>query len=151
VVGYLRVRLLACVVLVSALALWTASVASADTQIGTQDSNVTVMASLTSNGRDPNVANRGDWVTARVAVKSNVFAPQWLTAIVFGDIEGTQWAFERTTLKEFGPGKVWGWTLRFPVLRFLPSGVYHLNVIGISPDVLDSSTGFASIQVNSGR
>jgi hypothetical protein len=151
VIRSLKLRLLACTAIVGLMALGASSVASADTQVGTQDSNVTVMASLTSNGRDPNVANRGDWVTARVAVKSNVFAPQWLTAIVFGDIEGTQWAFERTTLKEFGPGKTWGWTLRFPVLRFLPSGAYHLNVIGISPDVIDSSMAFASIQVNSGR
>jgi len=151
VVGHLKLRLLACTAIVGLMALGASSVASADTQVGTTDPNVTVMASLTSSGRDPNVANRGDWVTAKVAVKSNIFAPQWLTTIVFGDIEGTQWAFEKTTLKEFGPGKVWGWTLRFPVLRFLPSGAYHLNVIGISPDVIDWSEANATIQVNSGR
>jgi len=148
VVGHRNLRLLVCAAFVSLLALWASSVALATSQTDTTDANVTVSASLTSNNRiSPDIAVNGNWVTAKISVRSNLTELSYLTVYLMGNVEGTQWAFEKQILTQFQPGKVYTRTISFPVFWFMPRGVYNLSVMAISPDSFDVSAANATLRV----
>jgi uncharacterized protein YfaS (alpha-2-macroglobulin family) len=64
-------RLVTLAALVGAVVLVGASLAAANTVSGSQNSNLTVTASMLSNGADPEVATAGQTVTASGSVMNN--------------------------------------------------------------------------------
>jgi hypothetical protein len=152
VVGHLKLRLLACTAFVGLMMLGASSVASADTQVGTQDPNATVTVSLQSSGMDPNVANIGDTVRASVSVKaSNFFTGIFVHVFVFGDWTGTKVGVNKDKLLRLKPGKTWDWDARFKVRSRTPLGAFSLTAVAITPDIIDSSMATATITaVNAG-
>jgi hypothetical protein len=139
-------RLLAYTAFVCLLALGASSVASADTQVGTQDPNAAVTVSLRSSGMDPNVANVGDTVRAFVSVKtSNFFTLSFVRVFVIGDWAGTKVGVNKEKLLKLKPGKTWDWDAKFKVRQRTPLGAYSLTVLAITPDIIDSSIATATI------
>jgi hypothetical protein len=143
----LKLRLLACAAFVGLTALWAASVATADTQWGTQDSTVTVSASLLSRGSNPNVAQVGDVVDASVTMDSNVDTTTLVRVFVFGDLDGTRFSFERSKIRKLRADGSWDWSGHITVKAGTPAGTYHLTIVAITPGIIDSSTATASITV----
>lgn len=147
-VGHLKLRLLACTAIVGLMALGASSVGFANTVSDTTDPNVTVTASLKSNNRtSSDIAVNGNWVTASIAVKSNLTELSYLNVFVNGSIEGTQWAYDTSILRQFKPGKTWTKQISFPILWFMPRGVYTLSVMAVSPDSFDISNATATLTV----
>jgi uncharacterized protein YfaS (alpha-2-macroglobulin family) len=146
VVGH-RVRLLTGVTLICALALWAASVATADTQYGSQDPTVTVSASLLSSGADPNVARAGDTVYANVTMDSNVDTTSTVRVFVFGDLDGTKLSFDRTKIRKLRPDNTWDWSSKITVPAGTAPGVYHLTIVANTAGTLLESRAEATITV----
>jgi hypothetical protein len=146
VVGH-HMRLFMGVVLVSITALWAASVAAADMQVGTQDPSVTVSSSLKSRGLNPELARVGDVVDADVTVDSNVFETSYVRVYIIAGLDGTRLSFEKTKLKKIRDAGTWDWSAHAAVRSGTPPGVYNLSVIAITPGVINVSTATASITV----
>jgi hypothetical protein len=148
VVGHLKLRLLVCAALVGLTALWASSVATATTVTDSTDPNVTVTATLKSNNRlSPDIAVNGNWVTASVSVRSNMAELSYLNVFLNGQIEGTQWMYETSILRQFRPDKAYTRTISFPIFGFMPRGVYSLSVMAVSPDSFDISSATATLTV----
>lgn len=142
-----HVRLVMGIALVSLTALWAASVAAADTQVGTQDPTVTVSSSLHSRGLDPEIARIGDVVDAEVTVDSNVFETSYVRVYIIAGLDGTRLSFEKTKVKKIRDAGTWDWSAHTTVRSGTPPGVYNLSVIAITPGVINVSTATASITV----
>jgi hypothetical protein len=139
-------RVFACIAFLGLMALGASSVASADTQVGTQDPNATVTVSLRSSGMDPNVAHVGDTVRAFVSVKaSNFFTLSSMRMIVFGDWAGTKVGVTKDKLLKLKPGRTWDWEAQFKVRERTPVGAFSLTALAITPDIIDSSIATATI------
>lgn len=146
-VRHFKLRLLACAAFVGVMALWTASMAGADTQFGSQDPTVTVSASLLSRGADPNVARLGDTVDASVTMDSNVDTTSYVRVFVIGTLDGTRLAFERTKIRKLRAGGDWDWSAHVTIKAGTPPGVYTLSIIAITPGSLVESSATATINV----
>lgn len=141
-----KLRLLVCTAFAALMTLGAASAASADTQVGTQDPNMTVTVSLKSSGMDPNVAAIGDKVTAFVSVKaSNFFTLLDVHLFVFGDWTGTKAGVEKDKLLRLKPGKTWDWEAKFKVRDRTPLGMFSLSALAITPEVFDPSSATATL------
>jgi hypothetical protein len=107
-----------------------------------------VTASLKSNNRlSPEIAVNGNWVTASVSVRSNMKELSYLNVFLNGQIEGTQWMYETSILRQFRPDKAYTRTISFPIFGFMPRGVYSLSVMAVSPDSFDISSATATLTV----
>jgi hypothetical protein len=146
VVGH-KLRLLTGVALVSLTALWAASVAIADYQVGTQDPTVTVSAALVSSGANANVARVGDTVYADVTMDSNIDTASSVRVFVFGDLDGTKLSFDRTKIRKLRPDGTWDWSSKITVRSGTPAGVYHLTIVANTLGTLLESRATATITV----
>jgi hypothetical protein len=146
VVGHYA-RLLTGLALVSVTALWAASIATADTQIGIQDPTVTVSSSLLSNGPDANVARVGDTIDAAVTMDSNIDSTLAVRVYIFGDLDGTRLSFDRTKIRKLRESGTWDWSARVTLKSGTPPGEYHLTIIAVTPGTLLESKATATITV----
>jgi hypothetical protein len=147
VVGHLKLRLLACAVIVGLMALSAASIGTANTVVGTQDPTVTVSATLKSSGADPEIARVGDTVFASVTMDSNVDTTSIVRTTVFGDLDGTRFSFEKSKIKKLRADGTWDWAGKITVKAGTPPGTYHLGIVAVTVGSLSESFAIATITV----
>jgi hypothetical protein len=140
----LRMLLVLSVVAVLALAGTTNAFASSQTNTV---ADLTVSASLLSNGSNPDVAVAGNWVNVKGSV-TNSGPDQYVRLFV-----STTWplaipGIDFSKVIYMKSGQKVGFNLWVPVLRFFPSGVYSLHVGGLDAASFDEVGADASIQIN---
>lgn len=120
------------------------STAFAAAGTGTQNPDLTVAVSLTSNGANPNQATVGNTVTVQVSVKNNTARSltfQLKTRIVFPGFDYTTPAVS-VTLKA---DQTLSQTANFTVEDFIPKGTYSLTLSTSDRNGTSSATGSITI------
>jgi hypothetical protein len=142
----LRMLLVVSVVAVLALAGTTNAFATSSTNTV---ADLTVSASLLSNGSNPDVATAGNWVNVSGSITNN--GPnQWVRGFV-----STSWplafpALDYSRLFYMVSGRTIGFNFWVPVFRFTPSGVYTLHVGGLDTASFNEVGADASITIQNG-
>jgi hypothetical protein len=140
----LRMVLVLSVVAVLALAGTTSAFASSQTNTV---ADLTVSASLLSNGSNPDVATAGNWINVTGSVTNN--GPgQWVRTFVSTTGPLSIASLDFGKLWYFPAGKTRGFNVWVPVYSFYPSGVYTLHVGGLDTASFDEVSADASIQIN---
>jgi len=137
-------RLVTLVVLVGAVGLGGASIAIANTASGSQNSDLTVTASLQSSGLDPELATVGDSVTAGSSLANNTSSVQKadVSAAIIGP-NGVMYENSRTvTLPR---GKTSSVSYSLPVLSSYAPGIYTLTISAANANGASSASATITI------
>ena len=133
--------------LVVALVVGTAGLAVASTALatsatGTQNPDLTVTASLASNGANPDQATNGDQVTARYSVTNNT-AQRRRVAIKYTLQYPDGQTVTRSQKLTLAPGQTDADSFTYTVVSSFPRGTYDLTVS--ARDANGTSSATASI------
>ena len=137
-------KLLAILALFTFLSFASVSTAFASTGTGTQNPDLTVSVSYTSNGANPDQATVGDTVTLSASVTNNTarkLSVQLTAQVVAPGVQYTTPAVSVT----LQPGQTLTQTASFTVESFLPKGTYSLTLSASDKNGTSSATGSITI------
>jgi hypothetical protein len=101
--------------------------AQATTAVGTQNPQLTVRASATSDGADPDRATVGDTVTVASSVRNNTASARSVSiTYTLKDPTGHSESLSETV--RIGAHKTFSHSFSYVVDPSIPKGVYHLTV-----------------------
>jgi hypothetical protein len=133
---------------VAALALAGASVAFASSSTGNDNPDLLVSVSMVSSGTDPEVATAGDTIQVDYSVTNVSAQSEWVRFIeVDGGIPKQK---DVSELKLLDAGKTLHWSKNVKVKDNLASGIYTIDVYGLSTTSIDPSFAEATITVDNG-
>jgi len=131
-----------------ALALAGASVAVANSSTGNDNPDLLVSVSMVSNGDDPEVATRHDTIQVNYSVTNVSDQKEWVRFIEVDN--GVPKEKDVNELKQLDAGKTLHWSKHMKVDDKLASGVYTVDVYGLSTTSIDPSFAEATITVDNG-
>lgn len=143
-----KTRFVQFLVIAAALAILSvASISSAfaSTGSGTQNPDLTVVASLLSNGANPDVATNGNQITVNDSVKNNTamqLHAHLSAKLMFPNGESIALGPQQIT---FAAGQKETLTFSFTVNRFIPRGNYTVSIS--ASDSKGASSATASITI----
>lgn len=137
-------RLLGIVGAVAFLTLAGVSTALASSQTGTQNPDVTVSTSLTSNGADPERATAGDTVTETQSVTNNTDRRQTFTLTTSRTYPSGQ-TYTVSRPVNLAPGETLNYTLTYTVDSSYGTGTYSVTLS--AADRNGASTATASLEI----
>ena len=131
-----------------ALALAGASVAVASSNTGNDNPDLLVSVSMQSNGADPEVAQEHDTIQVDYSVTNVSDQREWVRFLEVDN--GVPKEKDANELKQLDPGKTLHWSKHMKVNDKLASGVYTVDVYGLSTTSIDPSFAEATITVDNG-
>ena len=138
----------AAVTSIGALALAGASVAFANSSTGNDNPDLLVSVSMVSNGADPEVATNGDSIEVEYSITNVSDQREWVRFIE--EDNGIPKQKDVSELKQLDAGKTLHWSKHVKVDDKLASGVYTIDVFGLSTTAIDPSFAEATITVDNG-
>ena len=119
-------------------------IAQASTAVGSQNPQLSVRASATSNGADPDRATVGDTVTVASSVTNNTARARSVT-ITYTLEDTTGHSQTQTETVRIGAHKTLSRSFSYVVDPSIPKGVYHLTVSATNNGGTSSAT--ASVEI----
>jgi uncharacterized protein YfaS (alpha-2-macroglobulin family) len=119
-------------------------IAQATTAVGSQNPQLTVRASATSDGGDPDMATVGDTVTVASSVKNNTARARSVTiTYTLEDPTGRSQTYSETV--RIGARKTFSRSFSYVVNESYPKGVYELTVSATNSRGTSSATATLEI------